>query len=79
MPADEPLDRLHIFSHAQALLPGATIDVIHTPNEIIHLDVNGHRYTFEIGSDDDEYVFFDGETTFTIPLMDFDVGFWDLA
>lgn len=79
MPADEPLDRLHIFSHAQALFPGATIDVIHTPDEIIHLDVNGHRYTFEIGSDDDEYVFTDGESTLRIPLMDFDEGFWDLA
>lgn len=52
--------------------------MIHTPDEIVHIDVNGHRYTFEIGSDDDEYVFTDGVTAFAIPLMDFDQDFWDL-
>ena len=78
MPSTEPLDRLHLLSHAQALFPGAIIDVIHTPDEIIHIDVNDHRYTFEIGSDDDEYVFSDGVTAFTIPLMDFGEDFWDL-
>jgi hypothetical protein len=72
MPNDEPLDRFHILCHAQALFPDAAIDVIHTSDEIIHIDVNGHRYSFEAGSDDDEYVFSDGEATFTIPLMDFD-------
>lgn len=70
----EPLERSHLLSHAQALFPGAMIDVIHTPDEIIHIEVDGHRYTFEIGSDDDEYVFTDGHTTFTIPLMEID---WD--
>ena len=78
MPTTEPSDRLHLLSHAQALFPGAVVDVIHTPDEIVHIDVNGHRYTFEIGSDDDEYVFTDGVTAFTIPLMDFDEDFWDL-
>lgn len=68
----EPLDRLHLLSHARALFPGAVIAVIHTPDEIIHIDVNGHRSTFEIGSDDDEYLFTDGITSFCIPLMDFD-------
>jgi hypothetical protein len=77
LPNDEPLDRLHLIDHARALFPGATIDVIHTPDEIIHIDVDGHRFTFEIGSDDDEYVFTDGNTAFTIPLMDFSEGFWD--
>lgn len=70
----EPLDRSHLFSHAQALFPGAVIEVIYTPDEIIHLGVDGHRYTFEIGSDDDEYVFTDGKMTFSIPLMEID---WD--
>lgn len=69
MPDNEPLDRVHLLSHAQALFPGAFIEVTHTPDEIIHIDVNGHRYTFEIGSDDDEYVFSDGITMFTIPLF----------
>lgn len=78
MSNDEPLDRLHLLSHAQDLFPGAIIDVIHTPDEIIHIDVDGHRYTFEIGSDDDAYAFTDGVTEFTMPLMDFDEDFWDL-
>ena len=68
----EPLDRLHLLSHAQALFPGAVIEVIHMPDESIHLDMNGHRYTFETGSDDDEYVFTDGKMTFSIPLMEID-------
>lgn len=75
MSDDEPLDRLHLLSHAQALFPGAMIDVIHTPDEIIHIDVDGHRFTFEIGSDDDEYLFADGTASFSIPLMDFDEDF----
>jgi len=75
MPDDEPLDRPHLLSHAQALFPGADIDVIHTPDEIIHIDVDGHRYTFEIGSDDDEYYFTDGENAFAIPLMEIDEDF----
>jgi hypothetical protein len=37
---------------------------------VIHIDVNGHRFTFEITSDDAEYVFSDGRTTFRIPLME---------
>lgn len=74
MSDSEPLDRLHLLSHAQALFPGAVIDVIHAPDEIIHIDLNGHRYTFEIGSDDDEYLFTDGNASFSIPLMEID---WD--
>lgn len=68
------LDRLHLLSHAQALFPGAVIDVIHTPDEVIHIDVDGYRFTFEIGSDDDEYIFTDGKVSFAIPLMEID---WD--
>ena len=56
--------------HAQLLFPGASIEVIHTDDEVIHIEVNGHRYTFEITSDDEEYVFTDGRTTFRIPLME---------
>ena len=63
-------DHDHLLDHAQRLFPGAKIDVTHTDDEIIHIDVNGHRYTFEITSDDEEYVFTDGCETFTIPLME---------
>lgn len=74
MSDNAPLDRLHLLSHAQALFPGAVIDVIHTPDEIIHIDADGHRYTFEIGSDDDEYLFTSEKASFSIPLMEID---WD--
>ena len=63
-------DHDHLLDHAQSLFPGANIELIHTDDEIIHIDVNGHRYTFEITSDDEEYVFTDGRETFTIPLME---------
>jgi len=74
MTDDKPLDYDHLLSHAQALFPASTVAVIHTPDEIIHIDVDGHRYTFEIGSDDDEYLFTDGKSAFSIPLMEID---WD--
>jgi len=74
MSDNEPLDRSHLLSHVQMLFPGAVIDVIHTRDEIIHIDVDGHRFTFEIGSDDDEYFFTDGNASFSIPLMEID---WD--
>ena len=66
---ERPADYEHLVRHAQEIFPGASINVIHTPDEIIHIDVGGHRYTFEIGSDDDEYIFCDGSTFFTIPLF----------
>ena len=66
---EEPLDRQHLFEHAHALFPCAKIEVIHSPDEVIHIDVNGHRFTFEVGSDDDEYAFTDGYTWFAIPLF----------
>lgn len=64
-----PADYDHLRQHAQRLFPGARINITYTDNEIIHIDVNGHRYTFEIGSDDEEYIFDDGSTCFAIPLF----------
>ena len=75
MPDHEPLHQLHLISHAQALFPGAVIAVIDTPDETIHIDVDGHRYSFEIGSDDDEHFFTDGKASFSIPLMEIDLDF----
>jgi hypothetical protein len=63
-------DYYYLREHAQRLFPGASIGVTHTDDEVIHIDVNGHRYTFEITSDDEEYVFTDGRTTFRIPVME---------
>ena len=60
----------YLREHAQLLFPGASIEVIHTDDEMIYIDVDGHRFTFEITSEDTAYVFRDGRTTFTIPLME---------
>ena len=70
-----PLDREHLMSHARILFPYATINLIYAPDEIIHIDIDSHRFTFEIGSDDDEYLFTDGKTNFAIPLMDWEQDF----
>jgi hypothetical protein len=75
MSDNEPLDRLHLLSHARALFPGSVIEVVHTPDENVYLFIDGHRYSFEIGSDDDEYFFSDGKTSFSIPLMEIDQDF----
>jgi hypothetical protein len=69
----------YLREHAQRLFPGASIEVIHTDDEVIHIDVNGHRYTFEITSEDEAYVFSDGRETFTIPLMENPDGFETFA
>ena len=72
----EPTCRLQSPSATyDAPVLGAHIDITYTEDEIIYIDVDGHRFTFEIGSDDDEYVFTDGSMTFTIPIMDFDEDF----
>lgn len=65
----EPDDYPHLLQHAWDLFPGASIEITYD-DEIIHIEVDGHRFTFEIGSDDDCYAFSDGETSFMIPLME---------
>ena len=65
----------YLSGQAQRLFPGASIEVIHTDDEVIHIDVDGHRFTFEITSDDEEYVFTDGRKAFHIPLMENPDGF----
>lgn len=61
----------HLVSHAERLFPDAQIDVTYEDEgETIHLSVDGNVFTFECGSDDDDYVFVRGNDTFHIPLMD---------
>lgn len=67
-----PADYDHLVRHARARFPGASITITHTEHERIHIDADGDRYTFDIGSDDDEYVFVGQLGTFTIPLMEWD-------
>lgn len=64
----KPADYLHLLQHAWDLFPGSDVEIIYE-DEIIHIDVDDHRFTFEIGSDDDAYVFSDGCTSLSIPLF----------
>jgi len=70
---EQPADYLHLLQHAGDLFPSATIEITYV-DEIIHIGVDGHRFTFEIGADDDSYIFSDGATLFKIPLMDYPEG-----
>jgi hypothetical protein len=72
-------DYEHLLLHAQRLFPRSDIEISYTDDEVIHIDVDAHRFTFEITSDDEEYVFTDGRTTFTIPLMENPDGFYDFS
>lgn len=68
----KPADYDHLIRHARARFPGASITITYTQDERIHVDVNADRYTFDIGSDDDEYRFIGRAGNFSIPLMDWD-------
>lgn len=65
---EKPADYLHLLQHTWDLFPDSNVDIVYD-DESIHIDVDGHRYTFEIGSDDDEYVFSDKSASFSIPLF----------
>jgi len=67
----------HLLRHAQRLFPGARIEITYTKDEIIHINVDQHRFTFEIGSDDDAYIFNDGVTAFEVPLWENPDEPWD--
>ena len=75
MSVAKPLDFDHLLEHARALFPRKSVAVSYAADEVIYIDVDNHRYTFEIGSDDDAYVFTDGLSAFTIPLMENPEGF----
>ena len=66
---ENPADYNHLMQHAQKQFPDARIDITYTDDEVIHIDVDGHRFTFEIGSDDDAYIFSDGVAAFEIRLF----------
>lgn len=76
---NRPADYQHLMQHTMRLFPGAQIDISYTDDEIIHTDVDGHRFTFEIGSDDDAYIFDDGVSAFEIPIMENPDIDWDFS
>lgn len=70
-------DYEHLIRHTQQQFPSEQIEVTYPEEEVIHIKVGDRLFVFEIGSDDDEYVFIDGCDAFTIQLMDGD--FWDFS
>lgn len=74
-----PADYDHLLSHAQRLFPGHQIGITYGDDETIHIDVTGRRFTFEIGSDDDAYVFANGGDGFVIPLLENPETDWDFS
>jgi len=74
-----PPDYDHLLSHARNLFPAHEIQMTYGDDETIHIDLNGRRFTFEIGSDDDAYVFTDGQDWFVIPLRKNPDTDWDFS
>jgi hypothetical protein len=72
---EEPADFDHLMRNAGDIFPNGRIVITYTDDEIIHIDVDDHRFTFEIGSDDDAYIFSDGSISFSIPI--FCDGTWE--
>ena len=56
----------------EILFPGSHVVVTYPADEVIHIQVDARLFIFEIGSDDESYIFTDGQQTFEIPLMDQD-------
>jgi hypothetical protein len=66
-----PADRQHLLDHARKLFPSSSIDLSYDlESEVIYVHVDAAEFVFEIGSDDDAYVFVGQHSGFTIPLMD---------
>ena len=72
MTHQKPADYDHLMRYARTRFPGASITITHTEDERVHIDVDGDRYTFDIGSDDDEYAFVGRFSSFAIPLLGWD-------
>ena len=64
---DEQAERNHLIAEASKLFPNTTITIDYDDDdEAIHLDIDGTRYTFGTGSDDDVYVFRSGNDRIVI-------------
>ncbi|MGP1354635.1 MAG: hypothetical protein ACTS1Z_15075 [Parasphingopyxis sp.] len=68
----KPADYDHLMRHARTRFPNASVTISYTDDERIYIDVDADRYAFDIGSDDDEYLFVGRAGTFAIPLMDWE-------
>ena len=68
---DDQAERDHLINEASKLFPNSTISLEYGDQyEEIHLYIDGARYTFNVGSDDDVFVFYAGNNRIVIPALD---------
>jgi len=69
---DEQTERGHLIAEASKLFPNASISIhFDDEDEAIYLTIDDVRYTFNLGSDDDEaYVFCSGADRIALPAFD---------
>jgi hypothetical protein len=70
-PYDEQAERNHLIAEASKLFPNASVKIEYDDElEAIHLDIDGARYTFYVGSDNDAYVFCSDTNRIVMPALD---------
>jgi len=71
-PYDEQTERDHLIAEASKLYPNASVSIHYDDgDEAIHLEIDGTRFTFHSGSDEDDfYVFCSGDDRIVIPALD---------
>ena len=65
-------DYTYLTEQTKKLFPQSRVIVSYPQDEVIHILIDDRLFVFEIGSDDDSYVFSNGEDCFEIPLMEWD-------
>jgi hypothetical protein len=63
-------DYAYLTAQAKRLFPNSHVIVSYPQDEVIHILIDDRLFVFEIGSEDEEYVFSNGDDCFKIPLMD---------
>lgn len=63
-------DHSYLTQCVQQLFPCSSVIVTYPFEEVINIQIDDRLFVFEVGSEDESYIFDDGRTTFTIPLME---------
>ena len=67
---DHMPDFEYLTVQSRRRFPYSQISVFYPEDEVIHILIDGRLFVFEIGSDDDAYVFTNRTEAFEIPLLD---------
>ncbi len=65
-------DYAHLTAQTKQLFPDSRVVVYYPTEEVIHILIDDRLFVFELGSDDECYLFSNGEEYFEIPLMDWE-------